>query len=321
MRALVTGIDGFAGRHLAARLAARGDAVHGIMRTAGQHAALAGLGIDPAALHLADVTEAEAVAQAVAAARPQVCFHLAAFSVPPAAAADPATALRVNALGTLHVLSAVARHAPDARVLVVGSADAYGAVAAEAQPVREAQPLQPLSAYGASKAAADLIAAQWARGGGLDVVRVRPFNHTGPGQRSDFVCAAFAHQLVARARGARPARLAVGNLSPVRDFSDVRDVVDAYLAVADRGASGAVYNVCSGIGRSIRSVLDALIGLVGVEVEIAVEAERLRAAEVPALVGDPTALCAATGWTPRIPWQQTLADLIAAVEAGAPVRR
>jgi GDP-4-dehydro-6-deoxy-D-mannose reductase len=231
----------------------------------------------------------------------------------PDATADPAGAFTVNALGTLHVLAAVARHAPRCRVVVVGSADAYGAVAEAAQPIVEAVPLQPLSAYGASKAAADMLAGQWANGMGLDVVRVRPFNHTGPGQDARFVCADFARQLVAVARGARPPRIEVGDLAPVRDFSDVRDVVAAYVAVAERGARGAVYNVCSGVGRSIQMVLDDLVAAVGVSVEVVSTADRRRPSRVPRLVGSPAALQAATGWAPRFAWAQTIADLVASI--------
>jgi len=314
MRALITGIDGFAGRHLAARLRARGDVVHGVVRRADRRAALADCGIDAATVHVAEVTDAAAVARAVEAVKPDVCFHLAARAFVPGAAADPAAALQVNGLGTLHVLAAVQRHAPGCRVIAVSSADAYGVPAA--LPVTEDCPLQPFSAYGASKAAAEVVAAQWGRSG-LDVVRVRPFNHTGPGQRADFVCPDFARQLVAIAGGHRPPRLTVGDLTPVRDFSDVRDVVDAYIAIAERGAAGAVYNVCSGVGRSIRSVLDDLIAAVGVAVEVVVDADRLRVAEVPVLVGSAAALRAATGWAPRIAWEQTLADLVADARATA----
>jgi len=309
LRALITGIDGFAGRHLAARLRQQGDEVAGVVRRAARRTSLAELGVDAAAVHVADITDADAVARAVAAVRPQVCFHLAAQAFVPAAANDPGATLRVNALGTLHVLAAVHRHAPDCRVVAVSSADAYGAV--DALPVRESAPLQPLSAYGASKAAAEVVAAQWARNG-LDVVRVRPFNHTGPGQRPDFVCADFARQIAAIARGAQPPRVTVGDLSPVRDFSDVRDVVDAYLAAAARGAHGAVYNVCSGVGRSIRSILDDLIAAAGVAVDVDVTAARLRPSEVPVLVGSAEALRADTGWVPRVAWRQTVRDLVAA---------
>jgi GDP-4-dehydro-6-deoxy-D-mannose reductase len=311
MRALVTGIDGFAGRHLGALLRGRGDDVHGTVRDAARRPALATLGISPDVLRVLDVTDAAAVEAAVAAVAPDVLFHLAARSFPPDAVADPAGAFTVNTLGTLHVLAAAARHAPRCRVLVVGSADVYGVVPDAAQPIGESTPLRPFSAYGASKAAADLLAGQWTAGNGLDVVRVRPFNHTGPGQDARFVCADFARQLVAVRRGAQPPRIAVGDLDPVRDFSDVRDVVAAYVAVAERGASGAVYNVCSGVGRSIRAVLDALIAAVGVPVDVVPSAERRRPTQVPRLVGSAAALTAATGWQPRIPWEQTIADLIA----------
>jgi GDP-4-dehydro-6-deoxy-D-mannose reductase len=305
--ALITGIDGFAGRHLAAYLQRRGDRVSGIVRRAERRTSLADIGIDGAAIAVADVTDADAVAQAVAAMRPAVCFHLAAIAYLPAAETDPGAALRVNALGTLNLLAAIQRHVPACRVVVVGSADAYGAP--EALPIRERAPLQPRSAYGASKAAAEVVAAQWARNG-LDVVRVRPFNHTGPGQRPDFVCADVARQLAAIARGAQPPRVAVGDLTPVRDFTDVRDVVAAYAAVAARGTSGAVYNVCSGVGRTIRSVLDDLIAAAGVEVEVEVRQDRLRPSQVPALIGSPDAVRTDTGWQPHIAWSQTVDDLL-----------
>jgi GDP-4-dehydro-6-deoxy-D-mannose reductase len=194
----------------------------------------------------------------------------------------------------------------------VGSADAYGAVAEAAQPIVESLPLRPLSADGAGKAAADVVAGQWADGMDLDVIRVRPFNHIGPGQDPRFVSADFARQLTAVARGAAPPRIAVGDLEPVRDFTDVRDVVAAYVAIAERGARGAVYNVCSGVGRSIRSLLDDLIAAVGVPVEVVSTAQRRRRTQVKRLVGDASAVRAATGWAPRIAWQQTIADIIAA---------
>lgn len=312
MRAFVTGLDGFAGAHLAALLLGRGWALHGTVRRPQRLARLALLPAPglAAPAQVVDVGDAAAVAAAVAAAQPEVLFHLAGLTFVPDAAADPGAAFRVNALGTLHVLAAVHRHAPGCRVVLVGSADAYGAVEAAALPVREACPLRPLSAYGSSKAAAELVAEQWQRSMGLDVVRLRPFNHTGPGQRPDFVCADFARQLVAVARGAQPARLRVGDLAPVRDFTDVRDVVAAYLAAAERGASGAVYNVCSGVGRSIRSVLDDLAAAVGVTVEVDIDPARVRPNRVPRLVGSAEALHTATGWAPTIAWAQTVADLV-----------
>lgn len=314
MRILITGIAGFAGRHLAALLLARGDEVHGTLHRAesrarlgdltGRHPELAGR------LHLADIVDADAVARVVAGVQPQALFHLAGMTFVPDTLADPATTMRVNVLGAVHVFDAVQRHAPGCRVLAIGSGDAYGDVRADELPVRESCPFRPLSPYGASKASLDLVAQQWARSG-LDVVRVRPFNHTGPGQRPDFVCPDFARQLVAVARGERGPVLSVGDLDLVRDFTDVRDVVAAYVAACERGASGEAYNICSGVGRSVRSVLGTLSEIVGVEVGTEVADQRLRPASVRVLIGSADKLRAATGWAPRYDWRQTLTDVVA----------
>jgi len=314
MRVLVTGIAGFAGRHLAKLLLARGDEVHGTLhRPDGQGRLRDILTHHPGLevrLRVADITDASAVERVVATVLPERLFHLAGMAFVPDTVADPAAAIRTNVLGALHVFTAVQRHAPRCRVLTVGSGDAYGDVRADELPLRESCPFRPLSPYGASKAALDLLAHQWARGAGLDIVRARPFNHTGPGQRPDFVCPDFARQLLAVARGARPPVLSVGNLDLVRDFSDVRDVVAAYAAALDRGASGEAYNICSGIGRSVRSVLDTLSEIVGVEVRTEVAPERLRRASVPTLVGNADKLRAATGWAPRCEWRETLAAVV-----------
>src|SRR5215468_1380924 len=300
MRYLITGIAGFAGRHLAALLLTRGDDVHGTLHRAASGARLSELTARQPGLadrlHVADVADADAVAAVVAAVRPQALVHLAGLTFVPDSVADPAAAMRVNALGALHVFAAVQRDAPQCRVLAVGSGDAYGQVGPEDLPVRESCVFRPVSPYGASKAALDLLADQWARGAGLDIVRVRPFNHTGPGQRPDFVCPDFARQLVAVARGERPPVLSVGDLDLVRDFSDVRDVSAAYIALCERGTSGEAYNVCSGVGRSVRSVLESLSDIVGVQVRTETAGERLRPVSVPVLVGNPDKLCAATGW-------------------------
>ncbi len=316
MRALITGLGGFAGRHLAALLLERGVAVHGTVHGA---AGLAGLrelaqrfpAFGDACVHRVDVGDAHAVADLVAAVQPDGVFHLAGLSFVPDSHADPTAVFRTNALGTIHVLAAVRAQRPECRVLVVGSAEAYGLIGADDLPVREDCPLRPLTPYGASKAAADLIAAQWARGYGLPIVSVRPFNHIGPGQRPPFVCADFARQLAAIERGQQEARIEVGNLDVVRDFSDVRDVVAAYAALWEHGVAGEAYNVCAGVGHSVREMLDTLIELSGLRVEVQVVAARVRAAEVPRIVGSADKLRAATGWTPRHAWRDTLADVLA----------
>jgi GDP-4-dehydro-6-deoxy-D-mannose reductase len=307
MRVLITGAAGFVGRHVAELLRGAGHEVWGTMRRSERRE----IEVGADRVLLADVEQSEAVDRAVAAARPQALVHLAGLSFVPDSHADPTAALRTNALGLVHVLAAVRRHSSSCRVLAVGSADAYGLIGANDLPVRESCPLRPLSPYGASKAAADLIAHQWARGYGLDVIRVRPFNHVGPGQRAVFALPNFARQIAAIERGERPARLEVGNLDVVRDFTDVRDVAAAYAALLENGARGEAYNVASGVGRSMRDAVQALTDLARVKVEISVAAERVRSVDVPVVIGSAEKLRQVTGWRPRYEWSQTLADILA----------
>ncbi|MBI1815534.1 MAG: GDP-mannose 4,6-dehydratase [Deltaproteobacteria bacterium] len=305
MRALITGIGGFAGQHLAARLLARGHEVSGTVRPGGSRPT------DPQIkIIAADIEDAESVANAVTAAQPTALFHLAGLTFVPQSLRDPTAAMRANVLGAIYVLAAVRDAAPSCRVLVVGSGDAYGRVEPSDLPITETCPWRPLSPYGVSKAAADLVAYQWSQPPGLDIVRVRPFNHTGPGQRSAFVCADFARQLVAIERGLQPPRLSVGNLEAIRDFSDVRDIADGYIAACEHGERGEAYNLCSGVGRSIRSVLEDLIAMSGVSVEMVVDAAKLRPIDVPQLVGCGAKVQVATGWCVTIPWRQTLANVL-----------
>jgi GDP-4-dehydro-6-deoxy-D-mannose reductase len=307
MRVLITGIAGFAGRHLARLLLGRGDEVHGTIHRPESAAALGEVGDDR--LHRVDVADAKAVSDALRRVAPEAVIHLAGLTFVPDSHADPAAFFRANVLGLIHLLAAVRELGSACRVVAVGSADAYGALEPGDLPITEDCPMRPLSPYGASKAAADLIAYQWARAYGVDVVRVRPFNHTGPGQRPEFVCPDFARQLAAIARGRKPARIEVGNLDVVRDFSDVRDVVAAYVAALDRGRRGEVYNVCSGVGHSIREMLSVLIELSGCDVEVAVAPQRKRAVDVPQVVGSSEKLRRDTGWQPRIEWRRMLADV------------
>lgn len=308
MRALITGIGGFAGQHLARRLAQLGHDIWGTLRP-GRSVPPRGIAADH--LIATDIEDAEQVEVAVRRARPDAVFHLAGLTFVPQSLADPTAAFHANVLGTLQVLAAIKQHASSCRVVIVGSGDAYGRVEASELPVRETCPWRPVSPYAASKAAADLVAYQWSQAPGLDILRVRPFNHVGPGQRAEFACADFARQLVEIERGRRAPRLSVGNLDAVRDFSDVRDIVDGYVAVYERGVKGEAYNLCSEAGRSIRSMLDDLIALTGVQVEVTVDPAKLRPVEVPYLVGSAEKVRAATGWQVTIPWRQTLSDVLA----------
>lgn len=310
MRVLITGINGFVGRHLTALLLSRGDEVHGtVHHLGGKEAILPGL--DRTRIQVTDVTDPASVTSAIASAEPDWLIHLAGVTFVPASHRDPTLAVRTNVLGSMNVFAAVRAQRPSCRVLFVGSADAYGLIEETDLPIRETCRFQPLSPYAVSKAAADLMAYQWFRSYGLDIVRMRPFNHTGRGQKAEFVCPDFARQLVAIERGRKSPRIEVGNLDVVRDFSDVRDVVAAYLAVLEHGTSGEAYNVCSGVGVSVREVLEKLIELSGRDVEIDVARERVRAADIPRIVGCADKLRAATGWAPRHRLRETLAEVLA----------
>jgi GDP-4-dehydro-6-deoxy-D-mannose reductase len=299
MRVLVTGADGFVGRHLCAALRERGDEVHAF----GGPTAAGGL--PPL-----EITDPAAVARAVEAARPEAVVHLAGFSSVGKSHQAPALTFTVNGAGALNVLAAVRDGARAARVLLIGSGEMYGAVEPGAR-AAEDHPLRPLSPYAASKVAAEVVGMQFHRSYGVDVVCARPFNHLGAGQDPSFAVPAFAQQIAAIKAGRAEPVVKVGNLEAVRDFSHVRDVVDAYRLLLERGAAGTAYNVCSGTGRTIRQVLDRMIQLAGVEARVEVEAARVRPADLPSLVGDPSRLIA-LGWTPQRTVDGALAEALRA---------
>ena len=303
----VTGVDGFVGPYVVRALAARGAEVHGLVHRPERVAALASV---PMAAHAGNVLDAPAIADLVARIAPDAICHLAAVSFVPEAERDPQAAYRVNVGGTLAVLAALRTQAPRARLLYVGSGDAYGAVLSDELPIDEDVPLRPLSVYGASKAAADLTASQWGRAYGLDIVRVRPFNHTGPGQSSTFVCPALAKQVADIEAGRQPPTLRVGNLDPVRDLSDVRDIAAGYVALLERGMPGHVYNLCSGMGRSVGEVVDVFRGLARVPIDVVQDPARVRPVDVPRVVGCAERATADTGWRPAVPFEQTALELL-----------
>jgi GDP-4-dehydro-6-deoxy-D-mannose reductase len=292
VRIWITGAAGFVGRRLSSRLAEAGHTV---------------VGVD----HEVEITDEARVARSLAGARADAVIHLAAISSSAHSLRQPETTARVNYWGTRAVLEAAQREAPHARVLIIGSGEVYGSSSAGAAPFRESDALAPRTPYARSKACADLLAATYAERG-LDVVRIRPFNHTGPGQAPDFVAPAFAQQIAAIAAGRSEPRIRVGNLDSVRDFLDVDDVLDAYQRLLDRGVPADVYNVASGTGRRIGDLLDALIGLARVECAIEVDPDPERVRPTDASVGDASRLRAATGWQPRVPWLDTLSRLLAA---------
>ncbi len=312
MRCLITGATGFAGRHLVERLRADGHEVFGTTRHAPRapERRVAIPHLPPDHLFAVDINDRPALTNLVRHLRPDGVFHLAAITSVAASFNDPEAVYRTNLLGSLNLFAALRDAAAACRIVWVGSSDAYGQVPPDELPVAETHLFRPLSPYAVSKAAADLAAFQWSRAHGLDVVRVRAFNHTGPGQAAQFVCSDFARQLIEVERGTRPAQVDVGNLDAVRDFSDVRDVVRAYALTRQVGAAGEAYNVCSGTGRTIRDVLDTLIRVSGLRVAVVVRPERQRPVDVPVLIGCAAKLRRATGWAPAIEWEQTLRDLL-----------
>lgn len=298
MKALITGGGGFVGVYLAAHLAEHGDEV---------------VSVDRSGENAVDITNRDAMHESLARHRPEVVFHLAALSHVGESWNDPTGVLRVNIEGTSNVLDA-ARAADVRRVVVVGSAEEYGRVDERDLPLREDAPLRPSSPYGVSKIAASFLGLQAHLAFGSDIVRVRAFSHTGPGQSDRFLVPALA-QRVARAERDASDEIRVGSLDPVRDLSDVRDVVRAYRLVAEHGRAGAVYNVASGTGVSVREIAERFIADARRPLRLTVDQALVRPVEVPRLVGDASLLRADTGWVPVHPLAETLAAVLADARA------
>ena len=289
MRALVTGAHGFVGPYLTAHLEANGDEVIGVDQDM-------------------DIVDAEVVRARLAKEMPDVVYHLAAASHVGDSWNAPTEVLRINTEGTLNVLLA-AHEAGAERVVIIGSAEQYGHVQPERMPITEDTPLQPVSPYGASKAAGEMLGSYMVRGRDFPVVLVRAFNHLGPGQSDRLVASTLAKQVAENERtGAE--EIHAGDLSPKRDFSDVRDVVRAYRLLAERGIPGEAYNVCSGTAIAIRELADTLIALSGKPMKVVLDPERLRPVDVPVLLGDNSKIKRDTGWVPEIPLEQTLAEIL-----------
>jgi GDP-4-dehydro-6-deoxy-D-mannose reductase len=291
VRSLITGGLGFVGFWLADHLREQGDQVVSIDQEV-------------------DVTDPGALLAALSAAAPDAVYHLAALTHVGKSWDEPLRVLEVNVIGTGAVLAAARECGTDPRILVVSSAEVYGAVTDPALlPLDEESPTAPLTPYAASKLAAEALGAQAFLGHGQQVLTVRPFNHIGPGQTPNFAVPALAKRIVEADRKKAPT-IPVGNLEARRDFTDVRDVVRAYRLLIESGKPGTVYNVCSGRDVSIREIADGLLDLAGTALEFETDPSLVRPVEVPVLRGDPGRLTEATGWKPEIPLRQTLADVL-----------
>jgi GDP-4-dehydro-6-deoxy-D-mannose reductase len=310
MKCLITGITGFVGSHLADYLLSKGDIeVRGIARWRSQKENIKHLE-KKIELYECDIKDMTSVHEVVKSFKPDRIFHLAAQSFVPASWSAPAETLSTNIIGEVNIFESVRDLKLDTIIQIAGSSEEYGLVHPEEVPISEKNPLRPLSPYGVSKVAQDLLGFQYFRSYGLKIVRTRAFNHTGPRRGEVFVCSNFAKQIVEIESKKKEPVLNVGNLEAQRDFTDVRDVVKAYWLATEKCDPGEIYNICSGEPRTIQSILDTLLSFTEVKVEVKKDPSRMRPSDVPILKGDSSKFREKTGWKPEIPFEQTLKDTI-----------
>ncbi len=308
MKALITGGAGFAGSHLAEYLLSQGQEVIVLAREGDAVANVQHL-LASIRMELCDVLDERRLLQVLAETRPERIYHLAALSSPLESLRNPRLVYEVNFTGTLNLLLTWRDAEIDSRLLYVSSSQVYGSAGDDSVPAREDTPLRPASPYAGSKAAAEMLVLQFFHGYGLPIVRVRPFNHTGPRQMSDYVCSSFARHIAEIDLSLRSPVISVGDLSAKRDFSDVRDVVRGYYLLLEKGDPGEVYQLCSGRAVSIESVLQSLIGLASKPIQVSVDEAKLRPEEPRMVCGDPSKARGAVGWRPQYGLQTTLEDL------------
>ena len=290
MKALVTGGDGFVGRHLLRHLRARGDEAVGVDREC-------------------DVTDAPSVLAVLDEVRPDAIYHLAALTAVGASWSNAVEYTRVNVLGTRNVLDAASTAVPDANVVLVSSADVYGVVRPEDLPLVESFRVAPANPYASSKVEAEHVAHDAVRERGQRVVIARPFNHVGPGQSTNFVVPAIVDRLL-QALDDGADEVVVGDLSTRRDFSDVRDVVRAYRLLVERGVSGEVYNIASGVDVGLFDIAQRLVATIAPHVRLVTDQSLIRPVEVPVSCGSYEKIRRATKWHPTIPLDTSLHDVI-----------
>jgi len=311
MRALITGITGFAGSHLAECLLAEHPEVEvfGTYRWRSRRENIEHLA-RRVELREADLRDYSSLHSLLDEVRPDAIFHLAAQSFVPSSWRAPAETLTTNIAGQTNLFEAVRYLGLDPTIQIACSSEEYGLVHPDETPIREDNPLRPLSPYAVSKVAQDFMGYQYFQSYGMKVVRTRGFNHTGPRRGDVFVTSNFAKQVASIEAGLQEPVIRVGNLDAIRDFTDVRDMVRAYWLAVTRGRPGEVYNIASGVGIHIHELLDRLIALSEAEVEVRVDPERLRPSDVEILIGDSSKFRADTGWEPKIPFEQTLTDVL-----------
>jgi len=315
MKALITGITGFAGSHLAEYLLAEHPDVEifGTYRWRSRMENLEHLGTllgDQVRLVECELRDPSSVRYALEESRPDVIFHLAAQSFVPSSWTAPGDTVSSNITGQVNLFESIRSLGLDPVVQIACSSEEYGMVLPDEVPIRETNPLRPLSPYAVSKVGQDLLGYQYFKSYGLKAVRTRGFNHTGPRRGDVFVTSNFARQVARIELGLNEPVIRVGNLDAVRDFTDVRDMVRGYWLAVTKARPGEVYNIATGDGLTIRELLDKLVAMAQVEVRVETDPDRLRPSDVEILIGDSSKFRADTGWEPQIPFEQTLRDTL-----------
>jgi GDP-4-dehydro-6-deoxy-D-mannose reductase len=309
-RVLITGITGFVGSHLAELCLKKGLEVHGTKRWRSKIENITHI-MDQLHLKEADLRDGHSLFDVVKEVKPHYIFHLAAQSFVPTSWRAPADTMETNAVGTLNLLEAVRKVGIDPAIQIAGSSEEYGLVYPDEVPILETNPLRPLSPYGVSKVATDKLGFQYHHSYGMRIVVTRSFNHTGPRRGEVFVTSNFAKQIVEIEKGKREPKIHVGNLDAKRDFSDVRDVVRAYWLALEKGEYGDCYNICSGIPRVIKDILELHLKNSEVkDIKIEEDPSRMRPSDVQILHGDCSKLMKQTGWKAEIPFEKTMSDLM-----------
>jgi len=304
-RALITGASGFVGSHLIEYLHSKGYEVYGTIRWRSRLEFIDTMR-DKVKLVEADLMDFQSLLTIMKDIQPDQVYHLAAQSFVPTSWVVPSKTMSVNAVGQINLLEAI-RHADiDPRIQIAGSSEEYGMVKPEETPITEDQPLRPLSPYGVSKVAQDLLGYQYHQSYGMKIVRTRGFNHTGNRRGEVFVTSNFAKQIVEVEKKLRDPVIHTGDLSAVRDFTHVKDMVRGYRLALEKGKPGEVYNLCTGKGVSIKEMLDLLVSMAKVKVTTKVDPDRLRPSDVPLLIGDNSKMKKATGWEPKISFKETM---------------
>lgn len=307
--AFITGISGFAGSHLAELLLKKRYEVHGLCRWRSRTENIDHI---KNRIHLieGDLLDLHSLQKALMDVRPDFIFHLAAQSFVPASWTSPSVTLNINVVGSSNLFEAVRTVQIGPVIQLACSSEEYGLVKPSEVPIKESNPLRPLSPYGVSKIAMDYLGYQYFKSYGMKIVRTRGFNHTGPGRGEVFAESTFAKQIAEIEKGKRKPVILVGNLEAQRDYTDVRDMVNGYFLAALKGEPGAVYNISSGKTVKISDVLNLLLKMSKIKVEIKQDELRMRPSDVPILMGDSSKFRRKTGWKPKIPLKKTLNDLL-----------